>query len=145
MAKICGGTASTHKISYAQNHTPGTKLNWDWDPTKGSSVPNAAYMEKFFNRTKQLWDDYKPDMIYFDDSVLPFHGVTDDIGLNLVAHFYNSSIQMHGHNEAVMNAKMLNDIEREAMTYDIERGKADHICRCLGRPTPASARGITIW
>ncbi len=112
---------------YAQNHTPGTKLNWDWDPTKGSSVPDAAYMEKFFNRTKQLWDDYKPDMIYFDDSVLPFHGVTDDIGLNLVAHFYNSSIQMHGHNEAVMNAKMLNDMEREAMTYDIERGKADHI------------------
>ena len=32
-------------------------------------------MEKFFNRTKQLWDDYQPDMIYFDDSVLPMHGV----------------------------------------------------------------------
>jgi alpha-L-fucosidase len=31
---------------------------------------------------------------------------------------------LHGHNEAVMNAKMLDDMQREAMTYDIERGKA---------------------
>ena len=112
---------------YAQNHTPGTELNWDWDPNKGSSVPDAAYMEKFYNRTKQLWDDYHPDQIYFDDSVLPFHGVTDEVGLNLAAHFYNSSIQLHGHNEAVMNNKMLNDMQREAMIYDIERGRADHI------------------
>ena len=113
---------------YAQNHTPGTKLEWSWDPAKGSSVPDAAYMTKFFLRTKQLWDDYQPDMIYFDDTVLPFHGVTDEVGLNLAAHFYNSSIQHHhGRNEAVMNAKMLDEMQREAMVYDIERGKADHI------------------
>ncbi len=112
---------------YAQNHTPGTKLDWDWDPTKGSSVPDEAYMTKFFLRTKQLWDDYQPDMIYFDDSVLPFHGISDDLGLNLAAHFYNSSIQLHGHNEAVMNAKRLDETQRKAMVYDIERGKADSI------------------
>jgi alpha-L-fucosidase len=81
-------------------------------------------MTKFFLRTKQLWDDYKPDMIYFDDSVLPFWGVTDEVGLKLAAHFYNSSIQMHGHNEAVMNNKMLNEMQRRTMVYDIERGKA---------------------
>ena len=112
---------------YAQNHTPGKKLVWDWDAAEGSSVPDAAYMTKFFLRTKQLWDDYRPDMIYFDDNVLPFHGVTDEIGLNLAAHFYNSSVQWHGHNEAVMNAKMLNVMERKAMVYDIERGKAEGI------------------
>jgi alpha-L-fucosidase len=109
---------------YAQNHTPGTRLNWDWNPSKGSSVPDAAYMEKFFKRTQQLWDDYHPDQIYFDDSVLPFHGVTDEIGLNLAAHFYNSSRQLHGQNEAVMNGKILNERQRAAMVYDIERGKA---------------------
>ena len=109
---------------YAQNHTPGAKLQWDWDPAKGSSTPDAAYLEKFFKRTKQLWDDYHPDQIYFDDPVLPLNGVSEEIGLKLAAHFYNSSIQWHGHNEAVMNAKMLNDLEREAMVYDIERGKA---------------------
>jgi alpha-L-fucosidase len=109
---------------YAQNHAPGAKLEWDWNPAKGSSVPDAAYLTKFFNRTKQLWDDYQPDMIYFDDDVLPLHGVTDEVGLNLAAHFYNSSIRRHGRNEAVMNNKHLNDLQREAMVYDIERGKA---------------------
>ena len=84
-------------------------------------------MEKFFKRTRQLWDDFRPDMIYFDDSVLPFHGVTDQIGLTLAAHFYNSSIKLHGRNEAVMNAKMLEDMHRRALVYDIERGKADAV------------------
>ena len=112
---------------YAQNHTPGTKLMWTWDPAKGSSVPDAAYMEKFFKRTQQLIDDYHPDQIYFDDSVLPFHGVTDEVGLNLAAHFYNSRLDKIGHTEAVMNNKMLNEMQREAMTYDIERGKAENI------------------
>lgn len=113
---------------YAQNHTPGEKLVWTWDQSQGSSVPDAAYMEKYFKRVKQLWDDYQPDMIYFDDGVLPFHGVTDEIGLNLAAHFYNTSIQWHGgRNEAVMTDKHLNDIERRAQVYDIERGRASGI------------------
>jgi alpha-L-fucosidase len=112
---------------YAQNHTPGKKLVWDWDPSQGSSVPDAAYMEKYFNRVKQLWDDYKPDMIYFDDDVLPLDGITDEIGLNLAAHFYNSSIQLHGDNEAVMTDKHLDDMERQTQVYDIERGKAPDI------------------
>ncbi len=116
---------------YAQNHVPGKKLVWDWDPAQGSSVPDAAYMEKFFKRIQQLWDDYHPDQIYFDDTVLPFHGVTDEVGLKLAAHFYNSSIQLHGRNEAVMNGKMLDEIQRQAMVYDIERGKAQGI---LPRP-----------
>jgi alpha-L-fucosidase len=112
---------------YAQNHAPGQKLDWDWNPAKGSSTPDQAYCRKFFLRTKQLWDDYRPDMIYFDDSVLPFHGVTDELGLKLAAHFYNSSLQRHGRNEAVMNAKRLNEQQRKAMVYDIERGKAEGI------------------
>jgi alpha-L-fucosidase len=63
-------------------------------------------------------------MIYFDDHVFPFHGVTDDVGLKLAAHFYNSSIRQHGRNEAVMNGKMLDESQRKALVYDIERGKA---------------------
>jgi alpha-L-fucosidase len=112
---------------YAQNHQPGTKLEWRWDPAKGSSVPDAAYMEKFFKRTQQLWDDYQPDQIYFDDSVLPFWGVTDEIGLKLAAHFYNSRIEKTGRTEAVMNNKILNEMQRRTMVYDIERGKAHDI------------------
>jgi len=112
---------------YAQNHKPGTQLVWDWNPAEGSSVPDAAYMTKFFKRTKQLLDDYRPDMVYFDDTVLPFHGVTDEVGLNLAAHFYNSSSQLHGRNEAVVTGKILDDLQRRAITYDIERGKAEGI------------------
>ena len=112
---------------YAQNHNPGTQLEWDWNPAKGSSTPDQAYLEKFYNRTKQLWDDYHPDQIYFDDNTLPLHGVTDEIGLKLAAHFYNSSITLHGKNEAVMNAKKLVPMQRKALVYDIERGKAEGI------------------
>ena len=116
---------------YAQNHAPGNQRGWDWwnwDPAKGSTTPDAAYLNKFFLRTRQLWDDYHPDLIYFDDTVLPFHGVTDDIGLALAAHFYNRSLQWHhGRNEAVMTGKFLADIQRRALVYDIERGKSTGI------------------
>src|SRR5690348_3263841 len=39
---------------YAQNHAPGTKLEWDWDKSKGSSIPDQAYCDKFYNRTIDL-------------------------------------------------------------------------------------------
>lgn len=94
---------------------------------KGSSIPDAAYMEKFFKRTKQLWDDYHPDQIYFDDTVLPFVGVTDEVGLKLAAHFYNTRLNRNGGTEAVMNGKILNEMQRRTMVYDIERGKANRI------------------
>jgi len=115
---------------YAQNHAPGNQKGWDWwdwDPAKGATTPDAAYMQKFFLRTQQLWDDYKPDMIYFDDTVLPLHGVTDEVGLDLAAHFYNSSTKWHGRNEAVMNGKFLSPLQRKALVYDIERGKSGGI------------------
>ena len=96
---------------YAQNHAVGAKMD-------------AAYCEKFFRRTKQLWDDYHPDMIYFDDSLMPVRQGGDQYGLSLYAHFYNSSIKWHGRNEAVINAKGLNDTQRRAVVYDIERGKS---------------------
>ncbi|MFO1511826.1 MAG: alpha-L-fucosidase [Verrucomicrobiota bacterium] len=111
---------------YAQNHIPG-KYQWEWDASKGSSVPDAVYMEKFVKRTLQLWDDYRPDQIYFDDTVLPFHGVTDEIGLNLAAHFYNTRLDKNSRTEAVMNGKWLNEMQRHALVYDIERGKAQGI------------------
>lgn len=115
---------------YAQNHGRGDQSGWgwwDWDPAGGATVPDDAYMEKFFKRTRQLWDDYHPDQIYFDDSVLPFHGATDEVGLKLAAHLYNTRLDKNGRTEAVMNNKKLNEMQRRAMVYDIERGKAHDI------------------
>ena len=59
--------------------------------------------------------------------MLPFHGVTDEVGLNLAAHFYNTRLDKNGRTEAVMNGKWLNEMQRHAMVYDIERGKAQGI------------------
>jgi alpha-L-fucosidase len=111
---------------YEQNHKPG-RLFHDFDAARGTSMPDAAYMEKFFKRTKQLWDDYQPDQIYFDDAVLPFHSIASEVPLNLAAHFYNTRLDKNGRTEAVMNGKLLNEMQRRTMVYDIERGKADGI------------------
>ncbi|HWC59264.1 MAG TPA: alpha-L-fucosidase [Verrucomicrobiae bacterium] len=112
---------------YEQNHKPGRALFHDFDAARGTSMPDAAYMEKFFKRTKQLWDDYHPDQIYFDDAVLPFYSIASEGPLNLAAHFYNSRLDKNGHTEAVMNGKMLNEMQRRTMVYDIERGKPQDI------------------
>lgn len=114
---------------YAQNHVPSKdfKLEWSWNPEKGSSTPDKAYMQKFHNRVIQLWDDYQPDQIYFDDFVMPFHEIDPNFGLNLAAYFYNSSTKLNGKNEAVMNTKMLSESQRKALVYDVERSKAGGI------------------
>lgn len=101
---------------YAQNHAVGAK-------------PDAAYCEKFVRRATQLLDDYKPDLVYFDESEYPmaYLGVDSSYGLGLYAHFYNASVHRDGRNEAVITAKKLSPLERKAVTYDIERGKATDI------------------
>jgi alpha-L-fucosidase len=107
---------------YAQNHTPGKKLQWEWDASKGSSVPDKAYCEKFYNRTIDLINKYQPDLIYFDDTVLPLDPVSD-VGLKIAAHFYNNNMAHHGgKNEAVLFGKILSEEQRQCLVWDIERG-----------------------
>ena len=111
---------------YAQNHLPG-KLIWDWDATKGSSVPDAAYCEKFYNRTLDLVNKYHPDLLYFDDTVLPLYPISD-VGLKIAAHFYNSNAEWHsGKNEGVLLGKVLNDEQKKCMVWDVERGSSPKI------------------
>jgi alpha-L-fucosidase len=88
--------------------------------------PDQAYVDKFYNRVKDLVDHYKPDLLYFDDSVLPLNGFSDT-GLKIAAHYYNSSILWHGQNEAIMNTKGLNAEQRQCLIWDIERGKSDRL------------------
>ncbi|HMB96231.1 MAG TPA: alpha-L-fucosidase, partial [Tepidisphaeraceae bacterium] len=112
---------------YAQNHLPGKQLSWDWKPEEGSSIPDKAYCEKFFNRTVDLINKYSPDAIYFDDTIMPLNNVSD-VGLRLVSHFYNSNIKLHGGKlEAVVNTKGLNPDQRKCVVWDIERGLSDRI------------------
>jgi alpha-L-fucosidase len=112
---------------YEQRHTPGRQLEWDWDASKGSSIPDKAYCERYLARTIDLIDRYEPDMVYFDDHRLPLDPVSD-VGLRIAAHFYNRSMQRHGGRlEAVLTGKVLNEEQRKCMVWDIERGVANEL------------------
>lgn len=131
---------------YAQRHehssgweNPGTThAQWDWK--NGASLPDRKYRRKLMNRTLQLIGDYSPDMIYFDDTVLPFYGFDDEWGLNLLASYYNGSAAAHdGKAEVVVTGKQLPESIKDAMLWDVERGIPDRMqphywqtCTCIG-------------
>jgi len=118
---------------YAQNHAPSPgydnpgSINPRWGWGNGASVPDAAYCAKFYNRTVDLINKYQPDLIYFDDTVLPLWPVSD-AGLKIAAHFYNTNMRRHGgKNEAVLFGKILNEQQRHCMVWDIERGSSNQV------------------
>ena len=84
-------------------------------------------------------DRYQPDLVYFDDVVLPMNNL-DNVGLRITAHYYNGSMRWHqGRNEAVMTTKRLNKDQRRCLVYDIEKGLAEDLlpepwqtCNCIG-------------
>jgi alpha-L-fucosidase len=118
---------------YAQHHARslnnedpwGISPQWAWG--NGASVPDAAYCEKFYNRTIDLINRYHPDLVYFDDTVLPLWPVSD-AGLRIAAHFYNSNMRLHnGRLQGVMLGKILNEEQRRCLVWDIERGASNQI------------------
>lgn len=131
---------------YAQNHTPSA--DWDnpgkmgdhWDWGNGASTPDVAYKKKLMNRTLQLIYDYNPDVVYFDDTVLPFYGCDDQWGLDFLSAYYNYSAAQHnGVADVVVTGKQLNDSQKRSMMWDVERGVPDRMqneywqtCTCIG-------------
>lgn len=118
---------------YAQNHTPSTNFQnlgvihsrWNW--SNGVAQPDQAYCDKFYNRTMDLINKYRPDLIYFDDTALPLWPVSD-AGTKIAAHFYNSNNKWHGTNDdGVLFGKILSADQRKCMAWDIERGSANEI------------------
>ncbi|MGZ8523717.1 MAG: alpha-L-fucosidase [Chitinophagaceae bacterium] len=117
---------------YAQNHPlsegslDDNSIHKQWNWGNGTYPPAKAYIEKFYNRTIDLINKYNPDLVYFDDSQLPLWPVSD-AGLRIAAHLYNKSIKEHGELRAVINGKILDENQRKAMVWDIERGQANEI------------------
>jgi alpha-L-fucosidase len=108
---------------YAQNHQPGTNFDWYWDAKKGSSIPDQAYCDKYYNRSADLINKYHPDLVYYDDSPIPLWPISN-VGLEVSAHYYNSSIKWHGgKNEAVLTGKNLEPDQERCLVHDMERGK----------------------
>lgn len=79
--------------------------------------------ENWFLRAQDLVDTYKPDLVYFDDTELPF----EEYGLAFAAHYYNAGIHNKGHLDVVVTGKGLQPDHVGAITLDIERGKAHDI------------------
>jgi len=117
---------------YAQNH-PLSEESWDdnsigkqWNWGNGAYPPSKAYIKKFYNRAIDLINKYNPDLVYFDDSQSPLWPISD-VGLYIAAHMYNKSINDNGELRAVINGKVLDENQRKAMVWDIERGQANDI------------------
>lgn len=130
---------------YAQNH-PMSEGSWDngaisrqWAWGEGAYPPSQEFVTNFYNRTLDVINRYNPDLLYFDVTVLPFYPISD-AGLKIAAHFYNHSMATHdGKLEAVMFGKILDEEQRKALVWDVERGAPDKIldepwqtCTCLG-------------
>ena len=132
---------------YAQNHPHSSgwessgSIHGQWAWGNGAAQPSEYYKQKFLNRVLQCINDYDPSMVYFDDTVLPFWGCDESIGLNILKHYYNTSEKRtkSGKAEVVVTGKILQPIHKQAMMWDVERGIPDRsqdlpwqTCTCIG-------------
>ena len=130
---------------YAQNH-PLSKGSWadgmihsQWAWGNGVCIPTEEYVTNFYNRTVDAINRYNPDVIYFDVTGVPFYPISD-CGLKIATHFYNHNMAMNnGKLTAVMTGKILNDVQRDALVWDVEKGAPNQIieepwqtCTCIG-------------
>ena len=129
--------AQRHEHSAGWENSGNIHGQWGWQ--NGASQPSQAYKQKFQNRVLQCINDYQPDMLYFDDTVLPFYGCDDQVGLNILAHYYNTRAQRTGAPDVVVMGKILEDVHKQAMLWDVERGVPDRMqekywqtCTCIG-------------
>lgn len=131
---------------YAQRHTHSTgwensgTIHSQWDWGNGASLPSQAYKTKLQNRCRQMVNTYNPDMVYFDDTVLPFWGCDEQWGQDFLSHYYNHSAnQNDGTADVVVCGKILPDEQKQLMLWDVERGIPDRprkeywqTCTCIG-------------
>lgn len=123
---------------YAQNHPRSeghedpAAIHRQWEWGNGASIPDEAYCRNFLDRTTDLIDRYKPDLVYFDDTVLPLWPISD-VGLKFTAHYYNTVP------ESVVFGKILDELQRKCLVWDIERGVPAtafpfpwQTCTCIG-------------
>ncbi len=83
------------------------------------ALPDVSYVKNFYDRTRDLIDLHDPDLLYFDNSLLPLGWG----GMNIGAYFYNHNLQTHGGKmEAVLNGKQVPDRLAKALVADYERG-----------------------
>ena len=90
------------------------------------ALPDTSYVKNFYDRTRDLIDQHSPDLLYFDDSLLPLGWG----GMNIGAYLYNNNLKTHGGRlEAVLNTKDVPDHLAKAVVADYERGLTSEIMK----------------
>ena len=126
------------QMLYRQNH-PQSDRSWSnvaihhqWGWENGACPPSEEFVTNFYDRTLDAINRYNPDLIYFDVTVLPFYPLSD-CGLKIATHLYNKNAR------GVVFGKILNDEQKKALTWDVERGAPNAImpdpwqtCNCIG-------------
>ncbi len=88
------------------------------------ALPDVSYVKNFYDRTRDLIDQHNPDLLYFDNSLLPLGWG----GMNIGAYFYNHSLWTNnGRMEAVLNVKEVPERLVKAVVADFERGLTSDI------------------
>ncbi|MBC2670116.1 alpha-L-fucosidase [Novosphingobium piscinae] len=113
----------------------------DWHATHGGRWldhgpgPDFAFAAKWLLRQQDLVEQYRPDLVYFDDAGLPF----GPLGLTALAHYYQQAEAWHGTADVVATAKLLTDYQQGALVEDVERGYSETLrarpwqaCTCIG-------------
>jgi alpha-L-fucosidase len=129
--------AQNHPLSRGSNQMNTIHSQWNWG--NGVTIPSQEYCEKFYNRTVDMINQFKPDLLYFDDTGLPLYPISD-AGVKIAAHFYNSNMaKNNGKLNAVLFGKILTAEQKECLVWDVERGAPDKIqdlpwqtCSCIG-------------
>lgn len=84
---------------------------------------NRKFVRSWLLRQNQMVEDYKPDLVYFDDTGLPL----GEAGLEAAAHYYNQALERSGDVDVVIFGKKLQGLQRRAIVEDVERGWLDEI------------------
>ena len=88
------------------------------------ALPDVSYVKNFYDRTRDLIDQHNPDLLYFDNSLLPLGWG----GMNIGAYFYNHNLGTNGGRmEAVLNVKDVPERLVKAVVADFERGLTSDI------------------
>lgn len=82
------------------------------------ALPDPSFVKNFYDRTRDLIDQHDPDLLYFDNALLPLGWG----GMNIGAYFYNHNLKTRGKMEAVLNVKNVPDKLAKAVVADYERG-----------------------
>ena len=110
----------------------GKKQWWEgYDPQRlygakhpADALPDVSYVKNFYDRTRDLIDQHDPDLLYFDNSLLPLGWG----GMNIGSYFYNHNLKTRGGKmEAIINVKQVPDHLAKSVVADYERGLTDKI------------------